>query len=114
MSAALPNCFHAPMVTPSARDDEIVWRMNTLRTESNTLHLYINDENLARNSIWTMTTTQHLNQTRPILSLTDLRTLTLGNKQYIHLRFYFSSLGVYQLKRARSYAGEHADTIKFD
>ena len=109
--AALLNCFHVPMITPSASDDEIVWRMNKLRTESNTLHLYINDENLARNSIWTTTTTQHLNQTFPILSLTDLRTLTLGNKQYIHLRFYFSSLGVYQLKRARSYAEEHADTI---
>ena len=67
------------MVTPSASDDEIVRRMNTLRTESNTLQTHINDNKLTRNSIWTTTTTQHLNQTFPILSITDLRTLTLGN-----------------------------------
>ena len=77
--AALLNCFHVPMMTPSASDDEIVRRMNTLRTESNTLQTHINDNKLTRNSIWTTTTTQHLNQTFPILSITDLRTLTLGN-----------------------------------
>ena len=77
--AALLNCFHVPMMTPSASDDEIVRRMNILRTESNTLQTHINDNKLTRNSIWTTTTTQHLNQTFPILSITDLRTLTLGN-----------------------------------
>ena len=77
--AALLNCFHVPMMTPSAGDDGIVRRMNTLRTESNTLQTHINDKKLTRNSIWTTTTTQHLNQTFPILSTTDLRTLTLGN-----------------------------------
>ena len=36
--AALNNCFHVPMVTPSPDDDNVVRHMNRLLTQSNTLH----------------------------------------------------------------------------
>ncbi|CAF5017157.1 unnamed protein product, partial [Rotaria socialis] len=34
--AALLNCFHVSMVTPSPNDDETIRRMNSLRTQNNT------------------------------------------------------------------------------
>ncbi|CAF4934745.1 unnamed protein product, partial [Rotaria socialis] len=50
--AALLNCFHVSMVTPSPNDDETVRRMNSLRTQNNTLQIFLTNYNLARNSIW--------------------------------------------------------------
>jgi hypothetical protein len=49
--AALLNCFHTPMVTPSPNNGAIILHMNSLRTKSNALQTYIIDNNLSRNSI---------------------------------------------------------------
>ncbi|CAF4115405.1 unnamed protein product [Rotaria magnacalcarata] len=62
--AALNNCFHVPMVVASPEDDDIVRHIDNLF------------------------------EPFPVLSLDDIRSITLG---------------VYQLKRARSYAEEHSD-----
>ncbi|CAF4635368.1 unnamed protein product, partial [Rotaria socialis] len=40
------------MVTPSPNDDETIRRMNSLRTQNNTLQIFLTDYNLTRNSIW--------------------------------------------------------------
>ena len=110
--AALLNCFHASMKTPSPDDDDIIHRMYSLRNKSNTLLIHLNDYYLTRNSIWNVTDIQHLPQKFPKLSLSDIRTLTLGIslKMATHL-FTIYILGVYQLKRARSYAEEHTGSV---
>ncbi|CAF4616697.1 unnamed protein product [Rotaria socialis] len=94
--AALLNCFHVSMVTPSPNDDETIRRMNYLRTQNNTLQIFLIDYNLTRNSIWNVIGIHNLVQRFPKLSMVDLRMITLG---------------VYQMKRVRSYAEEHADSI---
>jgi hypothetical protein len=106
--AALLNCFHTPMVTPSPHDDHIIARMNSLRTKSNALQTHLIDNQLTRNSIWKVTDIHHLPQAFPMLSLGDIRSLTLGISLLLISHLHFSILGVYQLKRARSYAEEHA------
>ncbi|CAF4200472.1 unnamed protein product, partial [Rotaria sordida] len=75
--AALLNCFHTPLVTPSAADDIIVDRMNSLRTKSNALQTRLIDHQLTRNSIWDAIDLDQLAVTFPKLSLSDIRTLTL-------------------------------------
>jgi hypothetical protein len=51
ITAALLNCFHVPMVTPSADDNAIISRMNSLRTKSNVLQTHLIEHELTRNSI---------------------------------------------------------------
>ena len=96
--AALLNCFHVSMKTPSPDDnDDIIRRMNSLRNKSNTLLIHLNDYHLTRNSIWNVTDIQHLQQKFPKLSLSDIRTLTLGIslKMATHLYYlYFRSLSI--------------------
>jgi hypothetical protein len=69
--------------------------MNSLRTKSNALHTHLIDNQLTRNSIWNNVDLDHLVMTFPKLSLTDIRTLTLGNSirlmLYLHC-FCFRSL----------------------
>jgi hypothetical protein len=76
--AAILNCFHVPMITPSVTDDSVVCRMNLLRTSSNVLQTYIIDNNLSRNSIWNIIDVNNSSIIFPVLSLSDIRTLTLG------------------------------------
>ena len=75
---ALLNFFHVPMINPSPYDDETIRHMNSLRKESNDLQTYLNNNDLTRNSIWNVININLLIQTFPQLSLSDLRTLTLG------------------------------------
>lgn len=76
--ASLLNCFHVPMVTPSPDDDNIIARMNSLRTKSNALQAHLTHNELTRNSLWNVTDIHHLHQAFPMLSLGDIRSLTLG------------------------------------
>ena len=76
--AALLNCFHVPMKTPSPFDDDIIHRMNSLRNKSNDLLIHLNDYHLTGNSIWNVTDIEQLPENFPKLSLSDIRTLTLG------------------------------------
>ncbi|CAF1473799.1 unnamed protein product, partial [Rotaria sordida] len=64
-------------LTPSAADDFIIARMNSLRTKSNALQTRLIDHQLTRNSIWDVIDLDHLAVTFPKLSLSDIRTLTL-------------------------------------
>ena len=76
--AALLNFFHVPMINPSSYDDETIRHMNSLRKESNDLQTYLNNNDLTQNSIWNVSNINLLIQTFPQLSLSDIRTLTLG------------------------------------
>ena len=87
--AALLNCFHASMKTPSPDDDDIIRRMNSLRNKSHTLLIHLNDCHLTGNSIWNVTDIQHLPQKFPKLSLSDIRTLTLGISLKMATYFYY-------------------------
>ena len=75
--AAVLNCFHTPMVTTSTTND-IIAHMNSLRTKSNALQTYLMHNQLTRSTIWNVINVQHLTQPFPRLSLSELRTLTLG------------------------------------
>ncbi|CAF4618720.1 unnamed protein product, partial [Rotaria magnacalcarata] len=92
--AALNNCFHVPMVVASPEDDDIVRRMNQLLSKSNILQERLIQDNLQRHNVWRFIDIDNLFEPFPVLSLDDIRSITLG---------------VYQLKRARSYAEEHSD-----
>ena len=113
--AALNNCFHVPMVISSPDDDNIVRRMNCLHTQSNALHGRLIQDDLMRCGVWKTTDIDNLAEPFPVLSLDYIRSLTLSNKLFNQrliiciLRFIS---GVYQLKRARSYAEEHSGTTK--
>ena len=62
--------------------------------------------------VWQATDVNNLAESFPTLILDDIRSLTLGIKLLQQkLMKYFLFLGVYQLKRARSYAEEHSDAI---
>ena len=78
--AALSNCFHVPMVTASLDDDDIVRRMNLLLTKSNVLQEQLIQRNLQRNSVWQLIDIDNLPEPVPVLSLDDIRSLTLGIK----------------------------------
>lgn len=78
--AALNNCFHVPMVTPSPDDDFIVRRMNRLLTQSNDLHERLIQDDLMRSTVWQTTDIDNLDHAFPVLSLDYIRSLTLGNK----------------------------------
>ncbi|CAF1555974.1 unnamed protein product, partial [Adineta ricciae] len=60
--AALLNCFHVSMVTQSPNYDETIRGMNSLRTQNNTLQIFLTDYNLTRNSIWNVTDIHNLVQ----------------------------------------------------
>ncbi|CAF4521237.1 unnamed protein product [Rotaria socialis] len=92
--AALNSCFHVPMVVASPEDDDIVRRMNQLLSKSNILHEWFIQDNLQRHNVWQCIDIDNLFDPFPVLSLDDIRSITLG---------------VYQLKRAKSYAEEHND-----
>ena len=69
------------------------------------------EDNLMRRHIWQATDVNNLAESFPTLTLDDIRSLTLGIKLLQQkLMKYFLFLGVYQLKRARSYAEENSDT----
>ena len=109
--AALSNCFHVPMVAASSDDDNVVLHMNRLLTQSNVLQERLIEDNLMRRHVWQPTDVNNLAESFPTLTLDDIRSLTLGIKLLQQkLMKYFLFLGVYQLKRARSYAEEHSDT----
>ena len=78
--AALSNCFHVPMVTASLDDDDTVRRMNLLLTRSNVLQEQLIQRNLQRNSVWQLIDIDNLPEPFPVLSLDDIRSLTLGIK----------------------------------
>ena len=113
--AALNNCFHVSMVTPSPDDDNMVRGMNCLLTQSNALHGRLIQDNLMRSGVWKTADIDNLAEPFPVLSLDYIRSLTLGNKLFNQklitcvLRFVS---GVYQLKTARSYAEEHSGTTE--
>ncbi|CAF1560311.1 unnamed protein product [Rotaria magnacalcarata] len=92
--AALNNCFYVPTVVASSEDDDIVRRMNQLLSKSNILQERLIQDNLQRHNVWQLIDIDNLFEPFPVLSLDDIRSITLG---------------VYQLKRARSYAEEHSD-----
>lgn len=77
--AALNNCFHVPMVTPSPDDDNVVRRMNRLLSQSNALYERLIQDNLMRSSVWQATTIDNLSEPFPTLSLDYIRSLTIGN-----------------------------------
>ncbi|CAF3303856.1 unnamed protein product [Rotaria sp. Silwood2] len=110
--AALTNCFHVPLVAASPDDDETVRRMSSLLTQSNILHERLVQDNLQRHNVWQSTNIDDLPEPFFVLSLDDLRSLTIGisfSAKNVLPSFCFS--GVYQLKRARSYAKEHSGSI---
>lgn len=84
--AALINCFHVPMVVPSPDDDDVVRRINDLLTKSNALHERLVRNNLMRSHVWQATDIYNLIKPCPILSLDDIRSLTLGNMIFHQLR----------------------------
>ena len=75
--AAFLNCFHTPMVTTCTTND-IIAHMNSLRTKSNALQTCLMNNQLTRSTIWNVINVQHLTGSFPRLSLSELRTLTLG------------------------------------
>ena len=76
--AALTNCFHVPLVTSSPDDDETVRRMNSLLTQSNILQERLVQSNLQRHNVWEPRDVDNLPEPFPVLSLDDLRSLTIG------------------------------------
>ncbi|CAF4661862.1 unnamed protein product [Rotaria sp. Silwood2] len=70
--------------------------MSSLLTQSNILHERLVQDNLQRHNVWQSTNIDDLPEPFPVFSLDNLRSLTIG---------------VYQLKRARSYAEEHSGSI---
>jgi hypothetical protein len=80
--AALCNCFHIPMVVASADHDDIIRRMNTLLTQSNVLQERLMEENLMRHHVWQQTRINDLNEPFPVLTIDEIRSLTLGNKVF--------------------------------
>ncbi|CAF4738959.1 unnamed protein product [Rotaria socialis] len=91
--SALNNCFHLPMVVASPKDDDIIRRVNQLLSKSNILQEWLIQDNLQRHDVWQFIDIDNLFEPFPVLSLDDIRSITLG---------------VYRLKRARSYAEEHS------
>ena len=95
--AALLNSFHVPTKTPLPFDDDIIHRMNSLRNKSNDLLIHLNDYHLTGNSIWSVTDIEQLPENFPKLSLSDIRTLTLGISwktiTYLYY-FHFRSLPI--------------------
>ena len=80
--AALTNCFHVPMIAASPDDDNIVRRMNRLLKQSNVLQDRLVEDNLMRHRIWQATDIKNLAEPFPILSLDEIRSLTLGIKLF--------------------------------
>ena len=76
--AALTNCFHLPLVAASPDDDETVRRMNSLLMQSNILQERLIQDNLQRYSVWQSINIDDLSEPFPVLSLDDLRSLTIG------------------------------------
>ena len=73
---ALSNCFHVPMVTTSP-DDDVIRRMSLLLTESNVLQERLIQHDLQRHTIWQLIDIDNLPEPFPVLSLDDIRSLTL-------------------------------------
>ena len=76
--AALANCFHLPLVAASPDDNETVRRMNSLLIQSNILHERLIQDNLQRHSVWQSIDIDALPEPFLVLSLNDLRSLTIG------------------------------------
>ena len=110
--AALTNCFHSPLVTPSPDDDETVRRMNLLLTQSNVLQERLIQDNLQRHTAWQSIDIDDLPEPFPKMSLDDIRSLTLGISFLLKVQYLLRFLGVYQLKRACSYVEEHTGTTE--
>ena len=70
------------MVAASPDDDNIVRRMNHLLMQSNVLQDRLVEDNLIRHRIWQATEINNLPEQFPILSLDDIRSLTLGIKLF--------------------------------
>ena len=76
--AALTNCFHSPLATPSSDDDETVRHMNLLLKQSNILQDRLIQDNLQRHTAWHSIEIDDLPEPFPTMSLDDIRSLTLG------------------------------------
>ncbi|XP_033725099.1 uncharacterized protein LOC117315068 [Pecten maximus] len=94
--AALCNKYKRPLNSGDEEEDQILAaKMRVLAKEKNQLKDRVANENLARRSgSWKKMDADHVATNFPSLSEEDLRNITLG---------------VYQLKLARSYTQEHLD-----
>lgn len=82
IAAALTNCFHSPLVTPSPGDDETVRRMNALLMQSNILQERLIRDGLQRHTIWHSIDIEDFHEPFPVMSLDDIRSLTIGTESF--------------------------------
>ncbi|CAF3025401.1 unnamed protein product, partial [Rotaria sp. Silwood2] len=90
IACALVNAYRAPVISSSSNDDRIAVQMLTCLHEPNLLRLRLNNEILH----WSNNDSSDL-VGFPILTLDQIRLITVG---------------VFQLKQARSYSEEHCST----
>ncbi|CAF3872817.1 unnamed protein product [Rotaria sp. Silwood1] len=109
---ALINRYQPPIATSKPEDSQVGQRIMKLLHQKNKIQLLLEENNLIkRTSQWETINHDEIIDCFPIMSEEDVGDLTFGNK--FSFEFYsriYLSLGVFQLKRARSYAEEKCST----
>ncbi|CAM4817456.1 unnamed protein product [Rotaria magnacalcarata] len=111
IACALINHYQPPMTRSKLEDEEIGVQIMQLRQQKNKIQLLLEENNLIRRfSLWEIINHTEIIDGLPIMTKDDLGDLTFGNKSSFNFSQLSVFIGVFQLKRALSYAEERCST----
>ncbi|CAF3534090.1 unnamed protein product [Rotaria socialis] len=111
IACALNNHYQPPMTRSKLEDEEIGAQIMQLRQQKNKIQLLLEENNLIRRfSLWEIINHTEIIDGFPIMTQDDLGDLTFGNESSFNFSQLSVFIGVFQLKRARSYAEERCST----